>query len=60
MEMNADLQAQRSAPGRNKDRTLSVNDNECINQVCAWYELFMAGKLPNRRAYHVSFFWKDK
>eukprot|EP00347_Sterkiella_histriomuscorum_P022173 403331423 len=43
----------------NRRKELTINSNDCINQVCAWYELFMSGKLPHRRAYHVSFYWND-
>ncbi len=29
-------------------------------EVCAWSELFVLGKLPPRRAYHLSFYYNGK
>jgi hypothetical protein len=39
---------------------LNFNDHTMNNHSSnAWIELFVIGKLPNRRAYHVSFYWNN-
>jgi hypothetical protein len=45
----------------NPPSNLSMQGGAPSTPPCAWHELFViGGKIPNRRAYHVSFVWNNE